>query len=113
MFHNGATFTSSGRVYVSRTAPIHHYQGGLPYTSDGALCVEPLVPQGYNGLGFVDGKLAIRLAQLPNPANPIYRMGLMFSPNGQINLNIILPIAYYVSGWPIAANGTLCVDGSL
>jgi len=112
MFVNGANLTSSGRIYVSRTDPIHHYQGGLPYTADGALCIAASAPQGYNGLGFANGRVSFRNAPGPNP-DPLYRMGFKFNPNGEIYLNLILPIAFYVSGWPVAANGTLCVDGTL
>lgn len=94
---------------MNLAAPVVGYSGGLPYTASGALSVANLAPSGYNGLGFANGKLAADVANGPNPP-AIYRMGLKFKPTGELYGNTVLPVAYYVNGWPVAANGTICVS---
>lgn len=108
---NGFPLNAAGRVNTDSVSPVAYFGGGLPYVNAAvdvlAITTTPPTVFNFNGFAEVGGRLSV-LVQETDPATFYERAGFKFSLTGQLYLNFSLPIAKYVKGVPLAANGTIC-----
>lgn len=110
MMVNGATIVG-GRVSINSSLSVPtSWNQGLPYLGQ-SLAVNTLngAPSSYNaGLGFIGQHLSVHILEVNPPVHddnagwPVDRL------TGALFMNLTLPVAGYVNGWPVAANGTIC-----
>jgi len=100
----------AGRVPLDQTAnPPDTYTDGLPVNAAGALAISPGgVPETYNLFPFNGNRLSSLISEV-DPVNPSWIKGFVVDgATGRPIFNVTLPVASAISGWPVAANGTIC-----
>jgi len=108
--NNGAVLNAAGRVLMDSTnAAPATYNAGLAYSATGAIKITGSNPDLHNAgwaVGGVPQALKVITSEVAVPVQFNAGKGMQFQ--GAMIVNETLPIARYVSGWPMAANGTVC-----
>jgi hypothetical protein len=100
----------AGRVPVDQTAnPPDSYTDGLSVNAAGSLMVSNGgTPETFNLFPFNSNKLSALISEV-DPVNPSWIKGFVVDgATGRLIFNLTLPVASAISGWPVAANGTIC-----
>ena len=100
---------SGGRLKVSLSLAMAHFNAGTPTAVTGELCVRTAVPATFvAGLGYdATGCLCISDGGTPKT----YVGGLAVASNGAICVSGSNAIVKYVAGLPVDSVGRLCVTG--
>lgn len=110
---NGAPLAANGRVAVDLAASASSYLAARAYSSAGALCCNAFnaAPTAWNaGFSFVAHRLRIADVGVGSLPLAIWIQELPVSGlTGELVCSSNAPIARYVHGWPVAANGAVCI----
>ena len=112
---NGAPLAANGRVAVTASngiAPAVTFNAAFGYEANGSLSVietNPEITSWNSGLSFYQGHLRVKDIQGNAPVIGGWNFGLPMSLSNELICTSTAPIARYVHGWPVAANGAVCI----
>lgn len=107
MLTPGTLVYNAGRVRCTTSQPATAWNGGIPQTAAGLLCLVAGFPTSYDqGLGFVGAAVAVNIAA---PAPNYFSQGLPFTAVHRLACDQVGAIASYANGLPFTAAGCLAI----
>lgn len=99
-------FSATGRVLITASLPGRDFNGGTPIAETGALAASAGDPETFlAGIGYDESRLCAREGTIVGDYGGLARTGV-----GSLALALTEPIAGYIAGLPVTADGRLAVE---